>query len=249
MKLFNYKTAAHAVKNLSAFFLFFLILTSQTHAASDNQGAIVIFVSGDVFHVDTKGKKNKLKIGASIQKNESIVTENGKVRVQVAQAYICHLSSYTKITFDELQAQKEKLNVEVNLEYGQIYSKLEKGDTNSKNLRIKTATVVAAVRGTEFLSSQQNTLNQKGEDSDVPDGIFVNKGEVSVELIKSEQQIMVSSGEQVVATGEELRKEIMEKFIQKKMEIFKHLELQKEKNLKMLQDQKEKGESLLDSVK
>ena len=77
--------------------------------------------------------------------------------------------------------------------------------------------------------------------------MYVNDGSVSVSSDGKEQ--IVNEKEQVVQTNKGLQKDILSKYMQGKMEIFKKLDVMKEKNYEMLKEQMMKNKALLDQFK
>ncbi len=86
----------------------------------------------------------------------------------------------------------------------------------------------------------------KNEDSDIPDGVFVNEGEVAVHS-SSESDVDLKAGEQATWNGKELFVEPLKEFMKEKMKIIQNFKTIKTENYEMLKNQKLKNKELLEN--
>ncbi len=216
--------------------------------------AIATFVTGEVKYKRGKDTKN-VNVGTNFYKNDTVISNQGRVNIQVGPNAIIQLSPYSSINLAELFESGDRQNIEILVNSGRIYSKIVQKLQKGSTYRIYTNTHTAGVRGTEFLFSQPAKNEKKHEDSDVPAGVFVNEGKVIVraegENLTDEQkkETVLNPKEQVLVTTNGFKKEILQKFIDKKMEIFKKLDVMKEENYKMLKDQKERNREMMKKIR
>lgn len=212
--------------------------------------AIATFVTGDV-NYRRNNQSKEVNVRTVFYKKDTIITNQGRVNIQVGPNAVIRLSPYSSINLAELYEEGDRQNISIFVNSGRVYSKIVKKMQKGSSYRIYTNTHTAGVRGTEFLFSQPGEEEKKHEDSDVPAGVFVNDGKV---LVKSEaddddEEMVLNPKEQVLITTNGLKKEIMQKYIQKKMEIFKNLSVMKKKNYEMLKKQKEKNQEMLKKIR
>ena len=209
---------------------------------------VATFVSGDVVF-NHAGKQSKVKTNAVFGKDDEIITKSGKVDIQIGPNVIIRLSNFSSLKMKDLLdlGDSQKINVEVSS--GNVYSKIVKKLNKNSEFNLQGQTTTAGVRGTEFLLSEDESEKNKGEDADVPNGVFVNEGSVEVGDAKSGKKQELNEGEEIVAKGGELKKQMLEEFIKKKMEIFKKLDVMKEENYKLLKEQREKNKALFDEMR
>ncbi len=244
----------------------FIILTtvfsgSLYYAKTASQGqpaGIVSLVIGKAY-VLRDDNREPLHLKDRLYESDTIVTEKGKVRVQVGDYYIFQVAENTVVRVETMKESGDQKNVSLEMNQGQIYSKIAK----SKNfdMTIKTPTVTAGARGTEFLVSSQDESTEEDqqpademtmgnqEDEPVPSGVYVNEGVVEVASEDGEFRSNVSGGEQVVVQMGALQKQILDKYVEEKMRIFAEFDIVKEYNYRMLEDQKEKNRKMLEMFK
>lgn len=216
--------------------------------------AIATFVTGEVKYKRGNDTKN-VNVKTIFNKNDTVITNQGRVNIQVGPNAIIQLSPYSSISLAELYESGDRQNIEILVNSGRIYSKIVRKLQKGSTYLLYTSTLTAGVRGTEFLFSQPGKNEKKHEDSNVPAGVFVNDGKVLVRAegdnLTDEQkkETVLNPKEQVLVTTNGFKKEILQKFIDKKMEIFKKLDVMKEENYKMLKDQKERNREMLKKIR
>lgn len=217
---------------------------------SEEALAVVTFVQGKVSLIREQ-KSRPLRPATILYRFDRIVTENGKAELQVGPHAVLRLSPGSVLDLSELTEELNRRKISLDLQNGTIYAKIVKKEKDSI-YQIKTPTTVAGVRGTEFIvAEERKPEHQKLEDGDIPPGVFVNSGEVEVDFPqkKLKEPIIVASGEQVLTRTEEIKKQILEDFMKKKMDIFAKLQLMKEENYERLKKQKEKDFENMQKIK
>lgn len=222
---------------------------SSPKVSSSNEAlAIATLATGDV-----KYKRNNISKTVNVRtvfyKNDTIITNNGRADIQVGPNAIIRLSPYSSINLKELYEEADRQNIAIFVNSGRVYSKIVKKMQKGSSYRIYTNTVAAGVRGTEFIFSQPGKDEKKHDDSDIPAGVFVNDGKVMVKSSGSDKETVLDPKEQVLVTTNGLKKDILQGFMKKKMEIFKNLSVMKKKNYEMLKKQKDKNKALLKKIR
>lgn len=80
---------------------------------------------------------------------------------------------------------------------------------------------------------------------EIPEGIYVNEGNVQITEKESGDTATAGPQEQVVFAGKELQKGILADFMKEKMRIFKTMNVMKEENYRLLKEQIESNKALL----
>lgn len=132
--------------------------------------AVVVFASGERAHVKS-GQFFDLEVQDLIRAGEAIHTgTNGKVSIQCSTGVIFQIGSDSRISIEEIIAQKGADSVRLNLEEGNAAAILSK-TSGKTSLIIRTPTATASVRGTEFLI----------EADEEETSVSVDEGEVEVQ--------------------------------------------------------------------
>jgi hypothetical protein len=211
--------------------------------------AAALSVSGECYY-ERDGKTLPAKVKTIFFRNDRLFTKQGKMDVQIGPAAVLHLAPYSTVRLSELTEQNQTTIIAVDLDAGKGYTKFAKKLPPGSRYVIKSPTIVAAVRGTEFIMSADNTAEQTHEDADIPQGVFVNTGVVAVSPVNREDDIIeLQPGEQVTGVDNALVKGVMEDFIKKKMKLFKQLNAMKEEQYRILEREKNRQLELLQKVK
>ena len=233
---------------------FFLSLISIPVYAKDKAGttlAVAKFVRGKVYYV-RNGKKKRVRVRTIFNKDDKLFTQKGKVDIQIGRRAVLRVSNYTVLYFRNLYEMGDVEQVLVELGQGRVYSKIAKKYSKGGGFKVKTPTAVAGVRGTEFVVSENSgdaADDKKTDEAKIESGVYVNDGSVSVSSTTREEEVAVEGGNQVVTTGSELKQQILDSFVKRKMQIFKKLKLLKEKNYKMLKKQQERNQAALERIR
>ena len=208
---------------------------------------LISFVSGEAT-ITKSGKVLPAKLSMKVEANDTITTKNGLIRIQIADAYICHIEKNTTITFIKILEKSDLKSYSIDLHKGQIFSRLIPDKSKPTSLFISTPSVTAGVRGTDFMVSEA-TEESTTEDKSIASGVYVSTGSVDVETPQKDKKINLKSGEQATIAPGALIKAILDDYVTTKMKILDELKIMKEFNCKLIEEQKEKNRKLLEEFK
>jgi outer membrane protein assembly factor BamB len=121
----------------------------QAQAAS-RPGAIITFLSGDV----STGKRENwqpAEIGTTLQQDDSVkVGPVSSCELQFGKTAMVHIGQNTTLALNSLSLEPQQAQVTIGLVTGMVACKVVSLATGEK-FRVKTATAVMGVRGTEFV--------------------------------------------------------------------------------------------------
>lgn len=245
-ELFRYKSG------MTRYSLLFFVFLFTTALAAEEVG-VVSFVQGKNFISAPrfKNKKETVRLGSVLKKGDTITTEDGSCEIQLATQATIRLSKFSSLKIDELLSPKTKTTT-LNLVGGKLFVKAHKpanGGPSDSQLSVVNPSFVAGVRGTEFLVA---TPNQGGEDEELKDvetGVYVNEGTVAVSPDKKGKQTLVAENEEVVLSGKQLKKQILDEFVKEKMHIFEQFKAIKEENYQRIKEQYEKNDQIMNDYK
>lgn len=210
--------------------------------------AAALAVSGECFF-EREGNSQPVKIKTIFFRSDRLFTKKGKMDVQIGPHAVLHLSPYTTLRLSELTEQDKQTNITVDLESGRGYTKFAKKLSPGSKYTIKSPTLVAGIRGTEFILSAGDESPEVHEDSDIPAGVFVNTGVVAVAQASRESEtVELLPGEQITGVDNALVKGVMEDFLKKKMRLFQQLNAMKEAQYKIMEREKNRQLELLGKV-
>ncbi|PKL18217.1 MAG: hypothetical protein CVV49_07115 [Spirochaetae bacterium HGW-Spirochaetae-5] len=154
-----------------------------------NDSAIVTFLIGECFVIDEKGER-KLNNGDLVFSKNTIKTKDkSELILQIDKVGIIRLMSNSEFVLDALN-NKENGTI-IQSKFGTSFSRIIKND-NTKFV-INTPTVVASVRGTEFLA-ENNTEKTS---------ILVRDGVVNLKSIKGTSEVDLVKGKRGDESGDE----------------------------------------------
>ncbi|APH43342.1 Sigma factor regulatory protein, FecR/PupR family [Leptospira interrogans serovar Copenhageni/Icterohaemorrhagiae] len=229
----------HNVLFLVAFYLFLPQILF-----ADEEIAIVLFVTGKVQYSQA-GKIETLKKNVILTKNAKVETGEGKADLQLGANAVIRIAPFTKIEIAELFTDNSKISAKLTLVSGKLFTNVQKSN-KMEELEISSASYTAGVRGTQFVISDEKSKAPKNEDSDIPEGVFVNEGEVTVHP-SSGNDLNLQAGEQASWNGKELLAEPLKEFMKEKMKIIQNFKAIKSENYQMLKEQKLKNKELLEN--
>jgi len=226
------------------------LFTSDANAKNiEKIYGVISFVSGEA--MITKNKKQiPAKLGMKVEESDSITTGNGIIRIQIIDAYVCHIEKNTSVTFKKILDQTNYNYFNLELHKGQIFSKLDRNRKKPGNLSIVSPSITAGVRGTEFMVSETSAPAESAKRSSektIPSGVYVSNGSVDVE--KNNQKINLQSGEQATIQSGEMIKSILDDYISTKLKILEELKIMKEFNSNLIEEQKRKNMKMLEELK
>jgi len=249
-----------------------MLLITQVSCKKDKELTLaregyVNFLSGNVMLVQADGSKTEAGIGDVIKEEMKISTDgkNSMAEIYIGENVIKVLGN-TIINIEKLNT-----NIETNgeesifvVEKGQVFSRVKQKLSKKDNYTVKTPTAIAAVRGTDFLVSQEGeksnvacveglvaVLNQSlgsgepmvledKEEVDVVEGKDMVKQQISADKMR-----MLN----IISEIKDMRMEIRRKYEEQREEILQHVKDQKEKNKTMLEEQREKDKALVEDQK
>lgn len=176
-----------------------IILITTTCEDEPKKSGQVTFITGDVF-ISKPGKSGKdekpLNLGQFINYSDQIRTgEQSSVEIQMKLHGLIRVSENTIFKLQELQNDKK---VEIQIEKGKaglFIDKLEK----DKEILVRTPTIIAAVRGTKFLVTSDESQKSKIA---LFDGAIAMKG-------KNKEIVLDKPGEMILKKGQEPDSELI----------------------------------------
>lgn len=174
----------HAIK------IFLTLFTLSTFSAFGS--AKLAFVRGKVM-LKRAGQWKKATIGMKVSDSDSIKTgKRSMVIIKLSTGSRLKLRANTLL---DLNAIKSPGPVNLKLDRGSVFAKVKRRGSG-RDFRISTATVVAGVRGTQFVVAFGEKIRQ---DKDPEIMLCVNEGSVEVQnLEKPENSVILNEGEGIV---------------------------------------------------
>lgn len=116
---------------------------------------LFMIVKGDVTFQNPNAQPEKAKVGAKVFEGASIKSEkDSRAKIVMSDRNVFNLSPESKLVIQKYDATPGKKAVSLNLEEGKVRVNVEqKYDGAKEKFLLKTPTVVAGVRGTQFLGS------------------------------------------------------------------------------------------------
>lgn len=237
------------------FTLAMLFCISGVHAEkAANVYGMVSFVSGEAT-ITKNNKSMPAKLNMKVEEGDVVTTKKGLVRIQISDAYICHIEKNTTVIFKKILEKTNTKSYNIDLHKGQIFSRLVPDKTRPGELTISSPSVTAGVRGTDFMVSETGEnatgLKESNGEKIIPSGVYVSHGSVDVETNAKDdkQTVNVKSGEQATVAPGKLIKDILDDYVTTKMKILEELKIMKEFNCKLIEEQKEKNRKMLEEFK
>jgi len=233
------------MKTLIGSLVFFLSLTS---IFSEEVG-VVTFIQGNTTLSGPRNKKpTPLKINQVLRVGDKVTTMDGTCEIQLATQATIRMEKYTSLSLDEILNPSTKRTT-VKAYSGKLFVKAHKQEAGKEQkLSIVAPSYVAGVRGTEFIVALPDA-GGTNEDLKLADGVYVNEGTVAVGDPKKKKDVLVEANEEIVVSGSEFKKQILNEYAKEKMIIFEHLKQIKEENYNLIKEQNLKNSDLIDSMK
>ncbi len=228
---------------------------------------IINFMAGDVKLISADGKIKKAGIGDEIIQGMKIEASGKKSFVDIFIGdYIIKVLGDTKVDVQKLFENVTGGNKEVkfSVEKGSLFSKITTKLSKDDRYEVTTPTAVAAVRGTEFLVTEENgksnvaclnglvsVLNSSLKESDTVE----LKPKEETDIIPGENMVKKQISDDklrrmnILLNIKNMREDIRKKFEQQREEIRKHVTDQRAKNKEILDAQKEKDKALVEDQK
>lgn len=124
--------------------------------SNTSREAVVVFTVGNV-SVLKNNISHTAQIKEKLSENDVIITlEKSEAVIQVSDQCIARVLPGSRVVIKSLK--KDQDGTALDLQKGQVFSKIIKA--NNTSFRIKTPTVVASVRGTEFLTEADDNQSR-----------------------------------------------------------------------------------------
>lgn len=179
---------------MSYFFSSLFVILFGFFSLAQAYHGIAMVVNGDVEVISHK-ETEKLKVGTRIFQGDTLITSSESyAKIVMTDRNVISIPANSKVTISKYENDgKDGIkNVELKLENGSVRCDVkEKYDTDKNKFQIKTQTVIAGVRGTDFLVNHDSTS--------MTSEITTFKGAVLVEVLKEEKptgdQVLVKAGQ------------------------------------------------------
>jgi hypothetical protein len=160
-------------------------MISQAQAAEPMYGLFMI-VKGDVSFQAANGAFEKAKVGVKVYEGATIKTEkDSRAKIVMSDRNVLNISPDSKMVIQKYENSATKKEVTLSLEEGKVRVNVEqKYDGNKEKFNLKTPTVVAGVRGTQFLAAYDSVSKTSQ--------IVTFKGSVSMTSFNSAGQAISS---------------------------------------------------------
>ncbi|MBN2401228.1 MAG: FecR domain-containing protein [Spirochaetes bacterium] len=228
---------------------------------------IINFMSGNVKLIDTNGNAKNAKIGDEITQGMKIeaVGSGSFVDIFIGN-YIIKVLGNSTVDVQKLFENFEKGNKEVrfSVQKGRLFSKITKKLSKDDSFEVTTPTATAAVRGTEFLVTEEEGKSNVACLAGLVEVLNNSLKEVDTVELQPKEETDVIPGENMVKKQisadklrqlnillqiRNMREDIRKKFEQQREEIRKHVQDQRAKNKEILDAQREKDKALVEDQK
>lgn len=223
-----------------------LIGSISIHANSQTL-AIATFVKGKVYY-RRKNKIKRVKLHNIFHMKDMIYTSRRScVNIQIGPSSIVQLAPKSKIILGKILEAKTKRDIFLKLGRGQVYAKVARKLRKGSSFKVATLTAIAGVRGTQFMVSENKNAKKK---KDIPSGVYVKEGNVAVNSLEAaDEQVNVGAKEQLLIKQGEMQKSVLDSYIEAKMKILETLNLMKENNYKIMKEQRDQSQKIIDDLR
>lgn len=151
-------------------------------------------VKGSV-KIESGGATSDAKVSSKVQVGDTIISGvDSRAKIVMSDRNILNISPNTKMKIEKYTNIPGDKNVNLNLLEGKVRSKVEqKYDNKNSKFEVRTATAVAGVRGTEFVTSYSSTTKVTE--------VITLKGQVSFQTVSATgtapttEPVVISKGE------------------------------------------------------
>lgn len=178
------------MKTFLCIMLFFnpLMLLAAEHG-------VFMVVKGSV-KIEGSGAPTEAKVGSKIHEGETVITgPDSRAKIVMTDRNIINISPNTQLKIEKYSNTSKDKNVRLTLVEGKVRNNVEqKYDNKNSKFEVRTATAVAGVRGTQFITSY-NSSTRVTE-------VITLKGQVSFASLTAAASSSAASNEVVVGRGE-----------------------------------------------
>ena len=155
---------------------------------------VLMVVKGSVKIFKKDDTSTDARISSKVFPEDTVVTgKESRAKIVMSDRNIINVLPETKLRIDQYINNEKEKNVRLSLIQGKVRNNVEQKYDNEKNrFEVKTATAVAGVRGTQFITSFDKTTNKTE--------IITLKGEVAFQGLdatsnKLTEPVLVKKGE------------------------------------------------------
>ncbi len=137
----------------------FLMFFIPRPVFAEGMYGLFMIVKGEVHFTNPNSMGEKAKVGAKVLEGAVITTEkDSRAKIVMSDRNVFNLSPDSKLTIQKYDNTVGKKNVSLSLQKGKVRVNVEqKYDGAKEKFLLKTPTVVAGVRGTQFLAGYDPT--------------------------------------------------------------------------------------------
>lgn len=177
---------------MQKYLLIGLFLIAQPLLAAE-YGTFMV-VKGSV-KIESGGATSDAKVSSKVQVGDTIISGvDSRAKIVMSDRNILNISPNTKLKIEKYTNTAADKNVNLNLLEGKVRSKVEqKYDNKNSKFEVRTATAVAGVRGTEFVTAYSSTTKVTE--------VITLKGQVSFQTVSATgtapttEPVVISKGE------------------------------------------------------
>lgn len=168
-----------------------------------SEHGVFMVVKGSV-KIQGPSSVSEAKVGSKIHEGETVVTgDDSRAKIVMTDRNIINISPNTQLKIEKYSNTSKDKNVRLNLIEGKVRNNVEqKYDNKNSKFEVRTATAVAGVRGTQFITSY-NSSTRVTE-------VITLKGQVSFASLSSVQQGTAASGSGEVVVGRGEKSEVQD---------------------------------------
>lgn len=180
-----------------------LFLTAQPLLVLAAEYGTFMVVKGSV-KIESGGATTDAKVSSKVQVGDTIISgAESRAKIVMSDRNIMNISPNTKLKIEKYTNTATDKNVNLNLLEGKVRSKVEqKYDNKNSKFEVRTATAVAGVRGTEFVTSYSSATKVTE--------VITLKGQVSFQAISATgsapltEPVVIEKGEKSQAKENEV---------------------------------------------
>lgn len=183
------KQAIYVLMTLS--FLLTVTYCGEDKSKASERAVLLTFAAGNVT-VQRAGKDENARVGMPLYSQDTVVTEAGaKADIQLSEGAAVRIEENTTVKIEKLKVlENGNTDDNLNLKAGSIYSKIAKMPAGS-GYTVKTPTVTAGVRGTEFLTS--TSADGETEVAVTAGKVEVGSGDGKQTVLNENEKVAVST--------------------------------------------------------
>lgn len=206
--------------------------------AQSNRMALVVFKKGTASIV-RGGKEAPAKVNDIIvEKDELRTGKDGELSLQLASGVMMKITPGSTLIVEAISRDSSGSNFSLRLPNGSILARADKEGKNL-NMTVQSPTVIAGVRGTEFI------VDAKADQT----AVLVNQGKVDVANVDQTRSVSVEAGNKVVADTQEFREGVLDTYEKQRFAIFEQFEKEKKAHFENVLDQIRRNKELLEGQK